>query len=391
MSDLFTDLQSMLQEQGPEAAIEHLCEQLKSQKEYDHLFYARLMAQRYKLGLSPVPTAPATDIPDEKQTQFEETIRNACQEVGQLYLQESNLPQAWMYYRMIGETAPMEKALSEYVIDEEDENAEEVIQIAFHEGILPKKGFDWVLDRFGLCSAITTLGSQQIPGGDDVRNYCVGQAARVLYEELRERLIADISEREGQTPPEADTPPGTFGVVRKLIEKRPELFGEHAYHVDLSHLNSVVQMAMELPAGEDLEIVRELCEYGEKLSSDYQPNAEPPFDETYKDYAMYLSTIAGEQQEEGIDHFRKKMEKFTIEEYGSGSTEIFIQLLNRLGKHKEAAEVACEYLAEIDNPQLSYVAGLCEQAKAYDTLSKAAKHRQHPVQYLAGLLGKSQQ
>ena len=59
-------------------------------------------------------------------------------------------------------------------------------------------------------------------------------------------------------PPEAAAPPGTPGVVRKLIESRPWLFEDEFYHIDVSHLSSVVQMSIHLGPGKDLDMVREL-------------------------------------------------------------------------------------------------------------------------------------
>ncbi len=390
MSDLFADLQATLNEQGAEAAISQLCEQLKAQKEYDQLFDARLLAIRHRYGIPLIPNSSDSDwLKDEDVTGYEDDVHAACREVGALYLEEGQFAKAWVYYRMIDEPEPVAKALDQYQLDEEEEDIEDLIQVALTEGVLPKKGFDWILDRFGLCSAITTLGSQQIPGGEDVRAYCIGQAALALYEELRERLQYDIEEQEGKPPAEAEIAPNTPGVIRKLMEGRDYLFGEHSYHVDLSHLNSVVQMAMELKPGPDLELVRELCDYGARLSSDYHGQAEPPFEDAYKDYAVYLAALAGENVEEGIAHFRKKADDYPAEEYGSASAGTLVQLLLQLDRKKEAAEAACKYLAGIDPQHFSYVAGLCDQAKAYDSLTSTAKDHRLPVQFMAGLLAGS--
>lgn len=386
MNTIFEELEQSLANEGPESAISLLCERLKAEKAYDRLFYARLMARRHQLGLCPIPTAATTDLPEDKQEGLEEAIRDACREVGGLYLEQGDLPQAWMYYRTIGETEAVEKALAEYEPLDEDETFEDVIQIALNEGINPQKGFDWVLDRYGLCSAITTLGSQQIPGGEEVRRYCIGQVLRALYEELRERLIADIEEQEGKAPPEAEMPPGSPGVVRQLITGRDFLFGEHSYHVDLSHLSSVIQMSIELTPGEDLELARELCEYGSKLQVDYQTSGDPPFDHQYKDYGVYLSALAGENVDAAIAHFKKKIEDNPVEEYGTYPVEVCAQLLQRLNRDREAAELACEHLAEVDAAQLNFVAGLCEKAEAYDSLTRVAREQNHPVQFMAGLL-----
>lgn len=382
---IFDQLEQTFQAQGANAAVEQLCNQLLEEKDYENLFYARLMAKRYEMGISPNPTAPTDDIPEAHEASFEEAIREGCREVADLYLKEGRIVNAYPYYRMIGETERIADALRTYEPEDEDEQLEELIQIALNEGVLPKKGFDWIIDRFGICSAITTLGSQQIPGGDEVRHYCIGRAVWNLYEELRERLINDIEQQEGNTPEEANAPAHQLGVIRKLMQGRDFLFGEDCYHLDLSHLNNAVQMSMELPPGEDLEAARELCEYGARLSGGFQSSNNPPFEDEYKDFGIYLDALAGERQEEAIAHFRAKVEKSPVEEIGTGPAEVLTQLLLRLNRQKEAAEVACQYLAPID-PRLAYVSGLCEQAGAFDPLRQAAREQNNPVQFLAGLL-----
>src|SRR5262249_12092664 len=145
-STLLDELERTLAAEGAPAALERLCTRLRERHDYDNLWYARLMAKRYELGLLPVPTAPMSDVPAERQAEFEEAIRRASREVGQLYLQEKNIPQAWVHYRVIGEPAPVAQALAE-VRSEQGQDLEPLIQIALYEGVLPQQGFDWVLER----------------------------------------------------------------------------------------------------------------------------------------------------------------------------------------------------------------------------------------------------
>src|SRR5262245_18769376 len=325
-STLFDELERTLATEGASAALERLCTRLREQRDYDNLFYARLMAKRYELGVSPVPTAPTSDVPAERQSEFEEAIRRAAREVGGLYLQHGNIPQAWMYFRMIGETAPVAQALAA-IRPGPDQDLEPFVQIALYEGVLPREGFDWVLERYGLCNAITTLGGHQLPLTPEARQYCIGRLVRTLYQELRDRLSADIERQEGQLPPEASAPPETPGLLRKLMAGRDELFADDAYHIDLSHLSSVVQMSLDLPPGEDLERARELCEYGQRLSRTYMSPADPPFEDTYRDHGIYLAVIAGDDREAGLANFRAKAEENPVEEAGTGPAEVLVQLL----------------------------------------------------------------
>src|SRR5262249_53914310 len=185
-------------------------------------------------------------------------------EVGQLYLKEGNIAGAFHHYRIIGETQPVREALAGHA-PAEDEDMDALIRISLYEGVLPRRGFDWVLDRFGICSAITTLGGQQLPLGPEDRRYCICRIVHHLYEELSDRVAADIERREGTATEVAR--PHPKGTLRKLIAGRDWLFGDDCYHVDLSHLSSAVQMSLDLEPGEDMELARELCAYGMKLSS----------------------------------------------------------------------------------------------------------------------------
>ena len=96
---LFDELKSVTTADGAQAAIDRLCEHLRQGKEYGALFYALLMKKRLELGLSPVATGSNQDVPAELQSAFEDGIREAGRTVGQLYLAEGSIPQAWAYFR----------------------------------------------------------------------------------------------------------------------------------------------------------------------------------------------------------------------------------------------------------------------------------------------------
>jgi len=386
---VLSELKTTLDQRGPDAAIAELCDRLRQRKDYDNLFYARLLAGRHRLGLVPIPTASVSEIPPAQQPAFEDTIRTACREVGSLYLAEGNVAQAWGYYRMIDEREPVLQALGAYRPEPGDEQLDSLIQLALYEGLLPRTGFDWVLQHGSLCNAVTVLSGRQLPMTPEDRHHCVGRVLDVLYDELRDRIATDIERREGQLPPEASAPKGERGVVRAMIAKRPELFADDNYHIDFSHLSMAVQMSLELPPGSALDTARELCEYGENLGGSYRSNAEPPFDDQYRDQRIYLNAIAGDNVEEGVAHFRNKADSTTVDESGTGPAEVLVQLLLRLGRPQEAVAVAAKHLAPVDLPRLAFTAELCQKAKDYATLAEVAREQGNAVQYLAGLLAQS--
>jgi hypothetical protein len=378
--ELFNDLQKTLTTQGPAGAIDQLCEQLRRRKDYTGLFYALLMKKRYELGVSPVPTAPAQDLPREVHEPFEQAIRDAARLVGRLHLEDGELPQAWVYFRMIGEPQPVAEALERHE-PAEGEDLQPLVHIAFYEGVHPRRGFEWILKRYGICNAITTMSGQGELGHDpEVRLHCTRQLVRALYDELRERLAADVERHEGKPPAET--------TVRGLMAGRDFLFADEFAHIDTSHLNSVVQMSIVLEPGEELDMARELCAYGERLSPRLRYQSDPPFDDQYRDYGVFLAILAGDQVEEGLQHFRTKAEQADPETIGTYPAEVLVNLLLRLGRPEEALAVGRRFLAAADNRRLTCpsIGELCQRLNDYQTLAEVAREQGDPVHFVAGLI-----
>ena len=378
-SQTFDTLAETIDKEGPAVAIDRLCKTLREEKDFANLFYALLMKKRFEMGVSPVPTGTSSDLPAELHAPYEETIRESGRLVGKLFLDEGNLQHAWAFFRMLGEPGPIKEALEKMEIGEGDD-VHPLVNIAFHEGVHPKKGFDLILDRFGICSAITTLSGGEFNHPQDVREYCIKRIIRALYNELRERLKADITQQQGFAP--------TATTVKELIEGRDFLFGEDYYHIDVSHLSAVVQMASQLDACEELNLARELCEYGRRLSPRFHFNSDPPFENQYADYAVYLSILAGENVEEGLAHFRKKAEDASPEEIGTYPAEVYVNLLIRLNRPKEALEFARKHLANADEQRLSCpnVVELCQRNRDFKTLAEVAREHGNAVHFVAGLI-----
>jgi hypothetical protein len=377
------EIQRTLRENGPAAAIDRLCAQLREDKDYRSLFYALLMKRRQELGVSPIPTGPAADLPSAVHAPYEEAIRQAGRQVGRLYLDEGNIGEAWFYFRMLGEHDPVAHALTKHV-PAQDEDLQPLVHLAFYEGLAPQKGFDWILERYGICNAITTLGSQELPHTPEVKQYCVGRLVRALYTELRERLLADLERQEGKMPEhDAERP-----TVRELIAGRENLFADGFAHIDVSHLSSVVQMSIQLNAGPELELARELCAYGQLVPKQFQYNSDPPFDDLYRDYGVYLSILAGDRVDEGLAHFRAKADNADPETVGTYPAQVLVNLLLRLGRPKEALAAARRYLTTADPRHLSCpgVLELCQRAGDFGAFAEVAQEQGDAVHFLAGLI-----
>jgi hypothetical protein len=386
-SKLFDELERTYQSEGAGPALDRLTARLREQKDYGSLFYALLMQKRHQLGVSPVPSGPASELPPEVHAPYEDTIRSAGRLVGNLYLEDGNIPQAWAYFRMLNESETVRTAL-EKVQPDENADLQSLVNIAFYEGVHPRKGFDWILTRYGICNAITTLGSQELPHPAEDKEYCLQQLVRALYEELRVRLVAEIERRDGQPPPEASAPPATPGTIRKLMQGRDWLFEDDFYHIDVSHLSSVVQMSVHLKPCLEMGLARELCGYGMRLSGRFVQAGDPPFENLYKGHDMYLAALSGDNVEEGLAYFYGEAERANPEEVGTYPAEVLVNLLLRLNRPKEALAVARKYLATV-NRQLTCpsVTELCQKVGDYRTLADVARDQGDPVHFLAGLLG----
>ena len=371
-------LQATLAARGPAAAVDELVEELRQGDDTQALFYALLMKKRVELGVSPFPTGPASELPPETHEPYEDAIRDAGRHVGGLLLARKDYAKAWAFFRMLGEPEPVRDALEAFTPGPDDD-VYPIIEIAWQSGLLPKKGFDLVLDRHGICSAITMVSGSDLASNPDLREYCITNLARALHAQLSERLRNDLTGR-GVTVPDGATIP-------QLVELDPALFADDAYHIDTSHLSSVVQMSTNLPPGAGVNFARELCAYGRKLAPNLQGNNDAPFDENYDDYLAYLNVIAGEKVEEGLKRFEAKAAR----EAAEGATyaaQVYINLLLKADRPAEALAAAKRFLLAEDDRNLICpgVNELAKRAGDFAALSEAAKARNDAVGYLASLI-----
>jgi len=375
---IFDELQRTLADRGSEAAIAQLCSALREKKDYGNLFYALLLKKRHELGVSPVPTEAAQALPEAVHGPYEEGIRDAARLVGALFLEAGDIPRAWIYFRMLGEPEPVKQALEQHQI-QEGEDCQQLIEIAFHQGVHPRKGFDWILERFGICSTITMVSGQEFTQ-PEIRDYCIKGLVRCLYEQLRQRLVDEVT-RHDDKPPAAQT-------VGELVAGNDWLFEDEFYHVDVSHLGAVAQMSIHLAPGKELDMARELCLYGQKLSPRFQYAGEPPFEDQYRDYGIYLSILAGDHVEEGIAHFRTKVENADADTVGTMPAEVLVNLFVRLNRPAEALAIARRHLVKSENqrPSCPTIGELCRQTSDYQTMAEVAREQGDPVHFMAGLL-----
>jgi len=375
--ETYDRLQRTLAVKGPPAAVDQLCADLRELGDLNALFYALLMKKRVELGVTPFPTGAAADLPPATHTAYEQAIREAGRLVGGEFLKQNDLRKAWFYFNMLGEPDPVRQYIEGYQPTDADD-VQPVVEVGLYHGVHPAKGFDLVVERYGICNAITTYSGQDFSRSPGAKQHCIRSLVRSLYAQLLDRLKSDVESRGGMVPANA--------TIGQIVESHPELFEEGAYHIDTSHLSSVVQFSLELDASPERKQARELCAYGEKLSDSFKFTSDPPFEKTYADYKVLLDILDGQDVEVGLKHFRDKIDPAAAE----GSTfpaEVYVNLLLKLDRKAEALAVAKKYLTG-ENRQLSCpgVYELCQQAGDFAGLSDAARTRGDGVNFLAGLI-----
>ncbi|MFN7992879.1 MAG: hypothetical protein U0Q18_04730 [Bryobacteraceae bacterium] len=327
------------------------------EKQYGRLFEMRLLRKRQELGLPLIQPGGLDEIPADKRPAYERAFIDAAREAGTLYLEAGDIPRAWSYFRALGDPAPVAAAIESA---QPGESVHTLVEIAFHEGVNLRKGFELVVEHYGLCRAITYF--QQYPPQPG-RTEALHLLIRTLYRDLVEGLRRAIERAEGQAPATEN--------VMELMEGRPWLFGEFSYYVDTSHLISILGFCVELEDPEMLRLALELAEYGQRLSSQFQYPGEPPF-ENHRDYILYFRARLGRDEDAAIANLREK----------PNSGKVLVDLLARLGRYREAIAAALEFLPEEDPTALQ----LCQTAGEFDELARLARSRDDLIGFAAAMM-----
>jgi len=366
--DIFDLIEQATRLGGPESGFDLLTQKLREDKNYPLLFEARVIEQRHKMGLPPLRVDGIDDIPAGQRDAYEDALAQAAREAASLFLADGDIPRAWPYFRAVGDREPVQAAI------EKLESAEDaVIQIALEERVHPRKGFELLLERYGICRAITYF-EQYVDR--ESREQCIMLLVRTLHRELVESLRRAI-ERRQETAVSHSVP--------ELIAGRDWLFGDLDYYVDTSHLVSVIRFALDLADIDALRLAIELCEYGKHLSPQFKYRADPPFDDVYVDHAAYLSALAGENVDACVEHFVSKVRASDPSVTGTAPAQVLVALLTRLKRYGQAIQISLDYLSNTAGEQLvcPTLPQLCQLAGDYERLKKLARERGDLLSYFA--------
>ena len=371
LEESFQNLDRFLASGDRAGGLDFLIEHFRANNDVRSFFEARLMKTRLELGLPLIQTELPPEIPTDLRGNYDQGMIAAARETGALALDNGDIPLAWPYFRAIGEPGPIIEAIERA---EPGDSAEQIINIAFGEGVHPAKGLELILDHHGMCRAITTFGMYAVKNG---RAECISLLVRRLHKELMERIANTIESQEGSRPAAAR--------LGDLISERDWLFGEYDYYVDTSHLMSVLGYSLEVTDSGTLELLHDLCAYGKRLSPMFQSRGQSPFENPFVDYDEYILAIMGVDVDARIAHFRKKIAESDPEQVGMAPAELLVNLAVRLGRFEEALQVSVDHLSEEDVSDLSCPSTLqlCVLADDPERLKELARSRGDLLSYIA--------
>lgn len=376
----FDQLQTDLKGAGVDAALERLADWFREENRYHELFDTRLMQARRRLGLPIILTTPLEELEEPLRDAVEAAYLAACREAGWLLWNAGEYRQAWMYLRPLGDQSAVAAALEQ--VEPTEENRNDLIEIALREGVAPAVGLQWVIQHYGTCNAISAYDTEAPRFRRSQQQAASVVMVRRLHDELTANLRAAIERQEGIAPQESTIP--------DLLRDRDWLFGEFSYHIDASHLASVVRIARIVVDPPSLRLAWELTEYGRRLAGTFQFAGDEPFGEIYPSHALFFAAQLGMHVEEAIAYFRERAERANIEEEGTAAAEVYIVLLVRLRRFAEALAAHLKLIPP-DVRTTGFAPALLElgrMSEDYDQLIKICRERGDVLGFAAGLIAK---
>lgn len=370
----YDQIKNMIAAAGP-AGFDELAERFIAEGAYPAVFEARLMRKRLELGLPLILEGPLENIPKS----YEEAQLAAAREVGELFLRDGQTYRAWPYFRALGDPGPIREAIERFAPSGEEQEIDGIVEIAYHERVHPYRGFELILEHYGICRAITNFSHYP---SDEGRVEAGRLLAKTLYRDLLASLKRTVEGVEGAAP-ETDS-------IADLVRDRDWLFDGANYFIDNSHVSSIVQMAPDWEDPEALRLVLDLTEYGRRLSDMYQFKGDAPFENVYEDVGVWVKAVLGEEQDEAVEHFRGKLAEGP-DPYGDIPAQTLVKLLVRLERYDEAIDVAESRLLDVEPGRMMCPSPLelCQLAKDYERMKKIAEATGNKLAYAAAVASSS--
>ena len=377
---LFADLQNQRQVGGGAAVFDRLAAALREKRDYHKLFDALCLKKKYELGAPLHRPTSMDDIPADKRDEFEVAYVAAAREVGQLLLAEKQLSQSFVYLNAVRDTQSLRDVIDAQPLPREStQESEELIDLAFYKLVHPVKGLEILLKTHGTCSTITALDQAFMSLSTEQRSACAAIMVQTLHRDLLQSVDREVKQRIPFAEP--------VKTLRELTAGREWLFAENNYHIDVSHLHSIVRFARSLsPHQPEVALARDLAIYGSQLSSQFRYPAEPPFADFYVAHIHFFNFLLHDNRDAALAYFQEQLNNEADPRDQAMIAYVMVDLLARTEQLDAALPLAEKYLVTADQDFGAAFAELCEKAGRFDVLLRSAEERNDLVTYAAALV-----
>ncbi len=332
--DIFETLQQ--NQHDPAAAVQQMVQYFRDQQRPIELFEALKMNVRQRLNLPLIAPEDEPRLVDDVDRQLESGLLDACREVGEMMISMGRVREGWMYLRPTGDVSHAADLLKD--MEATDDNADELIQVLLHEGVDVGRGYQLLIDRNGTCNSITAYEQQVTMRGKRDRQAAARKLLDHFYAELSDAVRGDISRHEA--------PAGADETLGQMLQRRSWLVTDGGYHLDTTHLASVIRIARVLDDTPSLQRAWELTQYGRRLNHQFQYPGDDPFIDFYPSHAAYFNILLGRDVEIGLDLFSRKATSADTQKTGTAAIEVYVDLLDRCGRPAAAIDLAIRLIPD---------------------------------------------
>ncbi len=393
MSDIFDNLAATAASQGPQAMLDALADSLRDRHRWHALFDLRLLQARMALGLP--PTGDVGTLDEATRDKLDQASLAACREVGFPLLDEGHVAAGWMYLRAAAEPAEVSRRLAALArtLPEDDEAAtallQEIVHVALWEGVDPALGIRLVIDSQGTCNSITAY--EQVVARLPAARQQAAAAVLVdhLHHEVFTALAADLERRGLASADRIATAPS----IVALLEAAGGLRDDPSFHVDVSHLQSVLRFARTCTERPVLEKAWDLAVYACRLPEEVTYPGDPPFEHFGEASRLFFAALLGRDIEEALAFFHRAAAPEHVQQGDTLPADTLTYLMWRLDRPAEAVHVALARPSDSGMPSMFQAAGmlpslveLAIKGDALDALRDACRKRGDEITFAASYL-----
>ena len=340
-SNVFDQIRADAGSNNVSAALEKLVANLTEKRMYHPLFEAIKLQTRHRLNLPLMFDQRRERLDPKTQSELESGLLEACRTVGLLLVADKKLGEAWVYLQPLDDRDLFASLIENYKVN--DDNTDEVIDIALMQMAAPATGFRLVLERYGTCDAISTFES--IATNFDAESRA--QLSEILVNHLHAELVENLKNHLTQNKTTKLTSDLS---LTELLRTEDKILTDAGPLVDATHLASTLRLGRSVNSRAGQLQLCEMAQYGCLLDESYQFEGESPFESTYADHLIYYRALVADDVDadevtQAIEFFDNKSKASADDPFNPIADEVFVDLLFRLGRNSQAIEVALERLA----------------------------------------------